>query len=243
MNNNKDNSLSMSNNHDEIMNDNDGDEQQQQQPVKTKIIKCKTNNQQAQTSSYNILTPNGSSSTTILSVDVPNDHTSIKLHFRRVCSPSANDTISIHPTTNLLSQQSNESHPESTTKSISRTFFNSNELSNNKISRRFISTRRSSSIETDQYHSSSSIYDHLPKTLITNHTNIYDENTLKKPSTTKTNGNKRKLFNEQHDKKRTKLTSRTIKQSIINNTNNTSRSFFYFPPLVLIHTLVHSSRI
>jgi len=210
----------MSNNLDETINDNDNDKQQQS--VKTKIIKCKTNNQQAQTSSYNILTPNGSSSSsssssTIRSIDVPNEHASIKLHIRRVCSPSSNDTVSIHPTTNLLSQQSNEQ--QLTTKNISRKFFNSNELTNNKISRRLISTRRTSSIEIDQCHSSSSIYD-ISKPLINNHINIYDENTLKK-QTTKINGNKRKLSNEQQDQKRTKLTSRTIKQP----TNNNSKSF------------------
>jgi hypothetical protein len=189
----------MSNNPDEKINDNDDDEQQ---PVKTKIIKCKTNNQQAQTSSYNILTPNGSSSTTIRSIDVPNEHTSIKLHIRRVCSPSPNETGSIHSTTNLLSQQSSNDQ-QSTTKIISRKFFNSNELINNKISRRLPTTRRSSLIETDQYQTSSSIYA-LPIPIIHNHTNIYDENTLK----TKLNGNKRKLLNEQQDQKRTKLISK-----------------------------------
>ncbi len=209
----------MSNNHNDTINDNDDDEQQQQQqhPVKTKIIKCKTNNQQVQTSSYNILTPNGSSSsTTIHSIDVPNEHTSIKLHIRRVCSPSSNDSS----TTNLLSQQSNDLNDhQSTTKIISRKFFNSNELiTNTKISRRLIPTRRRSLIDTDQCHLSSSIYD-LPKPIINNHINIYDENTLKK-STTKLNENKRKLLNEKQDNKRTKLTSRTIKQSINNNNNN-----------------------
>ncbi|CAF5129309.1 unnamed protein product, partial [Rotaria magnacalcarata] len=105
LNNNKNNSISMSNNINDItMNDNDDDDAQQS--VKTKIIKCKTNNQQASTSSYNILTSNCStSSTTIHSIDVPNEHTSIKLHIRRVCSPSSNDTVLIHPTTNLLLQQ------------------------------------------------------------------------------------------------------------------------------------------
>jgi len=215
----------MSNNHDDTINDNDDDEQQHlqlqqpQQPVKTKIIKCKTNNQQIQTSSYNILTPNGSSSsTTIRSIDVPNEHTSIKLHIRRVCSPSSNDSSTINP----LSQQSNDlNDQQSTTKIISRQFFNSNELLNNKISRRLIPTRRRSLIETDQCHISSSIYD-LPKPIINNHINIYDENTLKK-STTKLNENKRKLSNEKQDKKRTKLTSRAIKQTI----NNNSRLKFY----------------
>jgi len=196
----------MSTNLDETINDNDDDDQQQ--PVRTKIIKCKTNNQQAQTSSYNILTPNGSSSTSIRSIDVPNEHASIKLHIRRVCSPSSNDS----PTPNLQSTDSTE-QSQSTTKIISRKFFNSNELTPNKNSRRPISTRRSSLIETDQYHSSSSIYD-LPKPIINNHLHIYDENTLKKP------GNKRKLANEQQDKKRTKLTSRTIKPSTTNNSKS-----------------------
>ena len=206
----------MSNNTD----DNDEDEQQS---VKTKIIKCKTNNQQAQTSSYNILTAaNGSPSTTVRSIDVPNEHTSIKLHIRRVCSPSSNDTVSIHPTTNLLSQPANDvSEQQSPTKIISRQFFNSNEITNEKVSRRFISTRRSSLIETDQYHTSSSIYD-LPKTIMNSQTNIYDENTLKK-QTTKLNGNKRKSLTEQQEKKRSKLTSRTIKPQ----TNNTSTSFHF----------------
>jgi hypothetical protein len=207
----------MSNITDDAINDNDDDEQQ---PFKTKIIKCKTNNLQSPTPSYNILTSNGSSSTTIRSIDVPNEHTSIKLHIRRVCSPSSNDTTSIYPTTNLLSQQSNESNDQqSTTKIIPRKFFNSNEISNNKssttIPRRLISTRRTSLVETDQCHISSSIYD-LPKPLITNHTNIYDENTLKKQIP-----NKRKSLTDQHDKKRTKLTSKTIKTP----TNNTSRVY------------------
>jgi hypothetical protein len=204
----------MSNDIDETIHTNDDDEQHS---VKTKIIKCKTNNQQAQTSSYNILTPNGSSATAIRSIDVPNEHTSIKLHIRRVCSPSSNDTGSINPTTNLLSQQSTDTNEQqSTTKIISRQFFNSNEITNNKLSRRPISTRRSSLIETN----SSSIYD-LPKPIINNHTNIYDENTLKN-QTTKTSENKRKALNDQQDKKRTKLTSKTIKHQTNNNSKLSS---------------------
>ncbi|CAF1123876.1 unnamed protein product [Adineta steineri] len=217
----------MSNDIDQTINEKDDDDDDEQQSVKTKIIKCKTNNQQAQTPSYNILTPNGSSSsssssTAIRSIDVPTEHTSIKLHIRRVCSPSSNDTVSIPPTTNLLSQQSNDSNEQqqqqSTTKIISRKFFNSNEVTNNnKISRRPISTRRTSLIEID----SSSIYD-LPKTLINNHMSVSDENILKKP--TKTYGNKRKVLNEQQEKKRTKLTSRTVKQQTNNNNNNNKTS-------------------
>ena len=161
--------------------DDDDDDDDEQQHVKTKIIKCKTNN------SYNILTSNGSSTT-----DVSTEHTSLKLHIRRVHSPPINDST---PANDVNDQQ---------TKIVSRKFFNSNELTNPKTSRRLISTRRRSLIETD-----SSIYD-LPKTIVHNHLNIYDENTLKK-----SNGNKRKLSNEQQEKKRTKLTTRT--------TNTTSK--------------------
>jgi len=182
--------------------------------MKSKIIKCKTNNQQNQLSSYNILTQNGSSSTTIRSIDVPNEHASIKLHIRRVCSPSSStETLSIHPTTNLLSQpqQSNELNDQSATKK----FLNPNPETNN-ISRRIITTRRTSLVESDLSHITSSVYD-LSKPTINNHNSIYDENTLKK-QTTKTNGFKRKFQNEQQEKKRQKLTTKTIKQS----TNNTS---------------------
>ncbi|CAF2140304.1 unnamed protein product [Rotaria magnacalcarata] len=226
LNNNKNNSISMSNNINDItMNDNDDDDAQQS--VKTKIIKCKTNNQQASTSSYNILTSNCStSSTTIHSIDVPNEHTSIKLHIRRVCSPSSNDTVLIHPTTNLLLQQQQQpnesSDQQSPTKIISRKFFNSTETMNNKFTRRLISTRRSSLVETDQYHTSSSIFN-LPKIVANHHINIYDENTLKK-QTPKANGNKRKSGNEQPEKKRTKLTTKTVKQQA-NNTKSSN------PPL------------
>lgn len=194
-------------------NDNDDDDDDdQQQPVKTKIIKCKTNNQQAQASSFNILTANGSTSTAIRPHDVPNEHTSIKINIRRVCSPSSNEPVPVHPSaTNHLPQRSTDSIEQipSTTKIISRKFFNSNELTNTKTSRRPIATRRTSLIEVD----SSSIYD-LPKALVNNHTNVHDENSLKN----QINGNKRKVFNEQQEKKRTKLTSRTVKQQ----TNNTS---------------------
>ena len=196
------------------INENDDDDDEQQ-IVKTKIIKCKTNNQQVQTPSYNILASNCTPSTMIHPINVPNEHTSIKLHIRRICSPSPNDTVSIHPTTNLLSPQLNISNEQQSTKKvISRKFFNSNEINDTKYSRRPISTRRTSSIESYQSHTSSSIYD-LPKTI---HTNIYDENTLKK-QTTRTNGKKKKSLNEQQEKKRTKLTSRTIKQQ----SSNTSK--------------------
>ncbi|UJR36636.1 hypothetical protein I4U23_029355 [Adineta vaga] len=227
LNNNKKNSLSMSTELDETINDHnhtvdndveddnddDIDDDDQQQPVKTKIIKCKTNNQQAQTPSYNILTANGSSSsssssssTVIRSHDIPNEHTSIKLHIRRVCSPPSNEPVPVHP------QQSIDSNEQiqSTTKIVSRKFFNSNEVIHNKTARRPISTRRTSANETD----SSSIYD-LPKSSVNNHTNVHDENSLKN-QISKANGNKRKFFNEQQEKKRTKLATRTVKPQATN---------------------------
>ena len=197
--------------------------------MKSKIIKCKTNNQQSQISAYNVLTPNGSSSTTIRSIDVPNEHASIKLHIRRVCSPSSStETLSIHPTTNLLfpPQQSIETIEQSTIKSIPRRFFHTNPELNNKssidqLSHRMITTRRTSLIESDLSHVTSSIYD-LPKPIMQNDNNIYDENTLKKQMT-KTNGYKRKSQTEQQEKKRQKLTAKAIKQQ----TNNTSTSCFF----------------
>lgn len=186
--------------------DDDDDDDDQQQAVKTKIIKCKTNNQQAQTSAYNILIPNGSSPKSIRSIDVPNEHAAIKLHIRRVCSPSSTESSS---TAIEL--------PPATTKIISRQFFNSNEIPTDKNSRRFISTRRTSSVDTEHYQSSSIIYD-LPKTTLHNQLNIHDENTLKKPTT------KRKSVNDLQEKKRTKLTtSRIIKQP----TNNNPSKFFF----------------
>jgi hypothetical protein len=152
------------------------------------------------------------SSSTIHSIDVPNDHASIKLHIRRVCSPSSStETLSIHPTTNLLFQspQQNEFSEQLTTKIIPRKFFNTNQSSHEKIT-----TRRASLIESDLPPITSTIYD-LSKPIVNNHSSIYDENTLKK-QTTKTNGYKRKSQNEQQEKKRQKLTTRT---------NNTSACF------------------
>ena len=196
--------------------------------MKSKIIKCKTNNQQSQISAYNILAPNGLSSTTIRSIDVPNEHASIKLHIRRVCSPSSStETLSIHPTTNLLlqPQQAIETTEQSTAKLVPRKFFHTNPELTNKSStdhfqRQMITTRRTSLIESDLSHVTSSVYD-LPKPIMHNFNNIYDENTLKK-QTTKTNGYKRKSQNEQQEKKRQKLTAKAIKQQ----TNNTSTSCF-----------------
>ncbi|UJR09492.1 hypothetical protein I4U23_013730 [Adineta vaga] len=212
------------NNTNDLNNNNDKLDDNDDQHVKSKIIKCKTNNQQSQISSYNVLTSNGSSSTTIRSIDVPNEHASIKLHIRRVCSPSSStETLSIHPTTNLLyqSQQTSETIEPSTPKIIPRQFFNTNSDLNSKSattntsSRRIISTRRTSLIESDLSHITSSMYE-LPKPIIHNQSSIYDENTLKK-QTTKTNGYKRKSLNEQQqEKKRQKLTTKTIKQQ----TNN-----------------------
>jgi hypothetical protein len=186
--------------------------------MKSKIIKCKTNNQQSQISAYNILTSNGSSPPTIRSIDVPNEHTSIKLHIRRVCPPSSStETSSIHPTTNLLfqPQPKTELNEQPSPKIVSRQFFHTNPETNN-ISRRVITTRRTSLIESDLSHITSSIYE-LPKPMIHHHTSIYDENTLKK-QTTKPNGYKRKSQNEQQEKKRQKLTPKATKQQ----TNNIS---------------------
>lgn len=204
------------------------------------MIKCKTNNQQSQASLYNILPTNNSLSTatmtttttttttTIRSIDVPNEHTSIKLHIRRVCSPSSSssssmvtptETSSINPTTNLL-YQSNEKSP---TKLVGRKFFEPD----NKSSRRVITTRRTSFIESDLA---------LINASINNHINIYDENTLKK-SVTKTNGYKRKIPNDQQEKKRQKLTPKTTKQqsttisksyNYIANKSDITKKPFYF---------------
>ena len=185
---------------------NDPDDDDSDQHIKTKIIKCKTNNQQIQPNSYNILTSNGS--TTQRSNDNPTEHTSLKLHIR-VCSPSATDTpTSIHDSTE---------HHQLPTKIISRKFFNSNELTHSKQQqqqqpRRFTSTRRTSLIETD----SPSIYD-LPKTQRT--TTISDENNLKK-----VNDNKRKFTHESQEKKRSKLpTNRTSKQPAAVQTRSSTR--------------------
>ncbi|CAF1094623.1 unnamed protein product [Rotaria sordida] len=206
------------NNTNYIIDDND------EQHIQSKIIKCKTNNQQNQIPSYNILTSNCTSSssststTTMRSIDVPNEHASIKLHIRRVCSPSSStETLSINPTTptNLLYHQTNE---QSTNKIISRKFFNTNTETNNNNnkSRRIITTRRTSLIESDlSSHLNSTNYDHS-KTIM----NIYDENTLKKQTTTKPNGYKRKLQNDQQEKKRQKLTNKITKQQ----TNNIKSS-------------------
>lgn len=200
------------------------DEDDQQQALKTKIIKCKTNNQQIQMPSYNILTSNGSPSASMRSIDPPNEHTSIKLHIRRVCSPSSTDSTSIHPTSNLLSQPSADFNDLAAqpTKLISRQFFNSNDISTSRsppiVSRRLISTRRSSLIDTDSYHTSSSIYTLQKAPINNNEIHVHDENTLKKPAT-KTTGNKRKTFTEQQEKKRTKSTPRPIKAP----TNNASK--------------------
>jgi len=155
---------------DEITNDlNNNNNDNDEKHTKSKIIKCKTNN------SYNILSPNGLSSTTIRSIDVPNEHTSIKLHIRRVCSPSSStETLSIHPT--CQPQQSNELNDQSST----RKFFNTN----SEKSRRIITTRRTSLIESD----------------LSNITSSYDENTFKKP-----NGFKRKFENDHKEKKQQKL--------------------------------------
>lgn len=211
----------------DLNNNNDNLDESDDAHIKSKIIKCKTNNPQSQIPSYNVLTANGSSATTIRSIDVPNEHTSIKLHIRRVCSPSsATETLSIHPTTNLLFQspQSNESGEPSTPKTAVRQFFhtsaesNGRSLSANNAGRRAIGTRRTSLIETDLSSMNASIYE-LPKPAVTNHASIYDENTLKK-QTTKTNGYKRKSPSEQLEKKRQKVTTKAVKQS----TNHMSTS-------------------
>lgn len=173
----------------EISDDND---------MQSKIIKCKTNNQQNQHSSYNVLTSNGTSSTTIRSIDVPNEHTTIKLHIRRVCSPSSSSEAL---STNSTIAHSNE---QTQPKIISRKFFHTNPESNNKsFTRRVISTRRTSLIETDLAKINSTI---------TNHSNIYDENSFKK----QTNDYKRKFSNDQQDKKRQRLAPKATKQSATN---------------------------
>ena len=191
-------------------NDDDDDDDDDQHPsVRTKIIKCKTNNQQVQMPSYNILTSNGSASTSLRSIDMPNEHASIKLHIRRVCSPSSTDPHSLNATTNLLSHPHSDDvaavEPQLTSKIIPRQFFNSNEFPNSRCStsipRRLITTRRTSLVDMDSYHSSTSIYN-LSRPTVNNHTNIYDENALKKPTET----TKRKSLNDQHEKKRTRLT-------------------------------------
>ena len=214
----------------------DDDDYEPQQSVKTKIIKCKTNNQQIQMPSYNILTSNAPPPPPLPppppannlnhSMDIPNEHTSLKLHIRRVCSPSSlSDTLAIHPTSNLLCQSLNE-HDSSqtsqqilTTKIIPRKFFNSNDLINARtpmtLPRRLISTRRTSLVETDIYQQNSTSIYTLTKT------NISDENMMKKP-VGRPLSQKRKTLTEQQEKKRTKLTTRTTK-----STTNTSSRFSF----------------
>jgi hypothetical protein len=87
-------------------------------------------------------------------------------------------------------------------------------LSNN--SRRIISTRRTSLIESDLSHIT------LPTSTVDNHNNIYDENTLKKQTTTKSNGFKRKSPHERQEKKRTKINHTKSYNSIV-QTRSSSR--------------------
>ena len=111
----------------------------------------------------------------------------------------------MNPTTNLLSC----SNEQPSTNIISRKFFNTYTNSTNNLPRRMIATRRASSMESNSTHMNSSIYNFSEST-VNNHSSIYDENTLKKQAT-KANGYKRKLQNEQQDKKRQKLTIKTTK--------------------------------
>lgn len=231
------------------------DDDESEQSVKTKIIKCKTNNQPIQMPSYNILTSNGptisSSSNSIStltnfpstttstsnvhhSLEIPSEHTSIKLHIRRVCSPSSsNDTLAIHPTSNLLCQTSSSSSlvmndlPSQqqqqilTTKIIPRQFFNSTDFTSQ--TRRFVSTRRTSLVDNDG----------TATFTLTKTTNISDENILKKPAG-RSLSQKRKTIVDSQEKKRTKLTSRTSTTPV--QTRSSSRLKQKSTPQVVLPT-------
>jgi hypothetical protein len=178
--------LFLKTNTNDLNNNNDHDEEHH----KSKIIKCKTNNQSS--SSYNISPPNGSSSpSTIRSIDVPNNHASIKLHIRRLYPPSSTTTTTETSSTagNLLCQT-----PQSTDQIPSKSINNS---------RRIIPTRRTSLIESDLSHIT------LPTSTVHNNNSIPDENILKKQP----NGFKRKFSLEVEDKKPTKSTSNSIVQT------------------------------
>ena len=221
LNNNKNNSISMSNIIDDSLDDDEPDPlSSHQQTVKTKIIKCKTNSQQIPMNSYNILTSNGTSPNNLHSVENPNEYASIKLHIRRINSRSSTDLPSIPPMNNLLTPTGTELNEISSlpTKVLPRQFFNSNETlsprSTSAVSRRLVSTRRTSLVETDSYHTSAAIYT-LAKPLASNHTNIYDENMLSKTNhQQKTVGTKRKTINDQQDKKRTKTNGKTTSRKL-----------------------------
>ena len=167
-----------------------------EQHLKSKIIKCKTNN---------ISSPNGSSSPTIRSIDVPNNFTSIKLHIR--CGVPPPPPPSSSKDTNLHSQTTMTTTTDPIPIKITpRQFFNTNSDSTIPHSRRVITTRRTSLIESDL----SQIP--LPKTSI--QTSIPDENTLKKSTTTtKANGFKRTSLDEQTEKKRQKITTPNTSKS------------------------------
>lgn len=165
----------------DLNNNNDKLDDFDDQHLKSKIIKCKTNN---------ISSPNGSNSPTIRSIDVPNKYASIRLHIRCGTPPTSSTDTTI------------ESIP---TKITPRQFFNTNSDS----TRRVITTRRTSLIESDLSQIT------LPKTTIST-----DENTLKKSTIAKSNGFKRKSPEEQAEKKRQRLTTNTSKYPSVSSTSN-----------------------
>lgn len=169
----------------DLNNNNDKLDDLDEQHLKSKIIKCKTNN---------ISSPNGSTSPTIRSIDVPNKYAAIRLHIRCGAPPTSSTD------TDLLQQTTTDSIP---TKIAPRQFFNTTSDGTTNYSRRVITTRRTSLIESDLSQIT------LPKTSIP--ASIPDENTLKKSTTTKPNGFKRKSIEEQAEKKRQKLTTNTSK--------------------------------
>lgn len=163
-----------------------------EQHPKSKIIKCKTNN---------ISSPNGSSPPTIRSIDVPNKYTSIKLHIR--CGVPPTSFTETNQTSQTTTTTTNESIPTKITPP--RQFFNTNSDSMTNHTRRVITTRRTSLIESDLSQIT------LPKTSIP--TSVHDENILKKSTATRTNGFKRKSLDEQAEKKRQKITTNPSKSS------------------------------
>ncbi|CAF0878475.1 unnamed protein product [Didymodactylos carnosus] len=101
----------------------DNDDDDEEPMLNTRIIKCKSSLKsqlpshlvhnpqirQIQMPSYNILSQQTALPTVTpgyRSIEVPNEHTSIKLHIRRVCSPTETVTT---PTTNLLHHNSSKS--------------------------------------------------------------------------------------------------------------------------------------
>lgn len=177
-------------------------------------------------------------SSSIRSIDVPNEHAKIKLHIRRVCSPpplirASPETRSIHSTTNLFFP-SHHDHLSSPMRSIPRQLsFSNTDLQQNDsfnhstalgIPRRMTATRRLSL--ADNEHSFRSAFIDHPM-------NIPDENTLEK-ATVRSMTNKRQVSSEQKEIKRQKLTTtKTVKTPTSSSSKSgresqaIARSFFF----------------